>query len=83
MVVYELDVYYLAALEPKHDTPVAGHTDAPLTRSTAFQWVQPVAGSCIDVVGPLGLVQDGQDAAQAGYQAGRQPGRTILLSEGP
>ena len=82
MIVGQLDVHGLGAIEPEHDAPVGAHADAPLAGPVAAQRVQPIPRQ-VEVARPLRDVDVGQDAADTGHEVRRQPPRAVPLEECP
>jgi len=72
----------LAAIEPEHDAPVGAHTDAPLVCAVAAQRVQPIPRQ-IEIAGPLGDLEIGQDTADTRQEVRRQTLRAVPLEECP
>ena len=70
MVVGQLNVHRLSAVEPEHDAPVSAHADAPLAGPIAAQRVQPVPRQ-VEVAGSLGALEVGQDTADARHEVRR------------
>ena len=64
MIIGQLDIHGLGAVEPEHDAPVGAHANAPLARPVAAQRVQPVprqveiAGSLADIGRRANLTDD-------------------------
>ena len=63
MVVYQIHVESVAALEAKDHAPVGTHYHAPRTFQIALQWMEPKTRE-IHVARPAGSVQNGKNIPQ-------------------
>jgi hypothetical protein len=63
MVIDELKIGDIAAIEFKDEPQIAGHRKRPLPLAIAFQWVKPISGQ-VQIGRTFGRLQRGQQNAK-------------------
>ena len=69
MIIDQVNVYRLAALETEDESPVAGYADTPLPTTISLQPMQPPSRQ-VHVLWRVRVLQRGQHAPEALHMSG-------------
>jgi hypothetical protein len=81
MVVDEINVSDIAAVEPKYDAPITGDSDGPKSSKIALQGMQSESGK-VHAPGLRGLIEPCQDAFDLLSMLRQHPPPISLLVDG-